>query len=57
LKESHHSVGDRARIGLFGAFVNEDMKSGIPLGEYGKTPSILIQLQEFTLSKGCSTNS
>lgn len=53
LKESHHSVGDVRGIGLFGAIeLMKDKKSGIPLGEYGKTPTILNQLQEFTLSKG-----
>lgn len=53
LKEKHPCVGDVRGIGLFGAIeLIKDKKSGIPLGDYGKTPTILKELQEFTLSKG-----
>ncbi|RJQ41790.1 MAG: aminotransferase class III-fold pyridoxal phosphate-dependent enzyme [Anaerolineaceae bacterium] len=53
LKKKHPSVGDVRGIGLFGAIeLIKDKKSGIPLGDYGKTPTILKELQEFTLAKG-----
>jgi len=53
LKEKHPCVGDVRGIGLFGAIeLIKDKKSGTPLGEYGKTPKIINELQEFTLSKG-----
>jgi len=53
LKEKHPCVGDVRGIGLFGAIeLIKDKKSGIPLGDYGKTPTIFKELQEFTLSKG-----
>ena len=53
LKEKHACVGDVRGIGLFGAIeLIKDKKSGIPLGDYGKTPTILKELQQFTLSKG-----
>ncbi|MGV8027113.1 MAG: aminotransferase class III-fold pyridoxal phosphate-dependent enzyme [Anaerolineaceae bacterium] len=53
LKEKHPCVGDVRGIGLFGAIeLVKDKKSGIPLGDYGKTPKILKELQEFSLSKG-----
>ncbi len=53
LKEKHPCVGDVRGIGLFGAIeLIKDKKSQIPLGEYGKTPKIISDLQEYTLSKG-----
>lgn len=53
LKEKHPVVGDVRGIGLFGAIeLIKDKKSETPLGEYGKTPTIMNELQKFTLSKG-----
>ena len=53
LKEKHVSVGDVRGIGLFGAIeLIKDKNSQNPLGEYGKSPTILKELQDLTLSKG-----
>lgn len=53
LKEKHPCVGDVRAIGLFGAIeLIKDKNSNLPLGEYGKTPTILKDLKDFTLSKG-----
>ncbi len=53
LESKHPCVGDVRGIGLFGAIeLIKDKKSKIPLGEYGKSPKIMNELQEYTLSKG-----
>jgi taurine--2-oxoglutarate transaminase len=53
LQEKHPAVGDGRGIGLFGAIeLIKDKKSRAPLGEYGKSPTILKELTEITLSKG-----
>ncbi len=53
MKEKHPSVGDVRGIGLFGAVeLIKDKNSNLPLGEFGKTPTILKDLKDFTLSKG-----
>jgi taurine--2-oxoglutarate transaminase len=53
LKGKHACVGDVRAIGLFGAIeLIKDKNSKLPLGEYGKTSTILKDLKDFTLSKG-----
>lgn len=53
LLQRHPSVGAVRGIGLFAAIeLIKDKNSLEPLGEYGKSPKILKELQEFTLSKG-----